>query len=167
VVDQQTLAEPIGQGADMQHGGLFARHARAGKVEPGALAQACFGWSRMAPVRNRMPAAPAPISGAMMNSQSFATATGFEPTPTSAGPIERAGLTDVPVMLMPTRWMASSVSPMARPAKPVGANGWVTPRMHTRNRNVPTTSNTKAETTLYSPRLPGPQPFWPSPPFQP
>ena len=43
--------------------------------------------------------------------------------PTSAGPIERAGLTEVPVMLMPTRWMATSVSPIARPAKPVGANG--------------------------------------------
>ena len=72
--------------------------------------------------------------------------------PTSAGPIERAGLTDVPVMLMPTRWITTSVRPMARPAKPVGANGWVTPRMQTRNRNVPTTSKTKAETTLYSPR---------------
>ena len=31
--------------------------------------------------------------------------------PTSAGPIERAGLTEVPVMLMPTRWMTTSVSP--------------------------------------------------------
>ena len=31
VVDQETLAEPIGQGADMEHGGLFARRARAGK----------------------------------------------------------------------------------------------------------------------------------------
>jgi hypothetical protein len=37
----------------------------------------------------------------MMRSQSCATAPGFEPIPISAGPIERAGLTDVPVMLMP------------------------------------------------------------------
>ena len=92
--------------------------------------------SRKAPLRKRKPAVPAPIRGAMMKSQSCATAPGFEPTPTSAGPIERAGLTEVPVMLMPTRWMAASVSPIARPAKPVGANGWVTPRMQTRNRNV-------------------------------
>ena len=70
-------------------------------------------------------------------------------------------------MLMPTRWMTTNVRPIASPAKPVGANGCVTPRMQTRNRKVPTTSNTKADTTLYSPIYPAPQPFWPSPPFQP
>ncbi len=48
-------------------------------------------------------------------------------------------------MLMPTRWIAARVRPMARPAKPFGMKGWVTPRMVTRNRNVATTSNTKAE----------------------
>ena len=32
-------------------------------------------------------------------------------------------------MLMPTRWIAASVRPIARPAKPFGVNGWVTPRM--------------------------------------
>jgi hypothetical protein len=69
--------------------------------------------------RNRKPAAPAPIGGAIMKSQSCSSACGFEATPTSAGPIERAGLTEVPVMLMPTRWIATSVSPMARPAKPL------------------------------------------------
>ena len=54
----------------------------------------------------------------MMNIQSCATAPGLVPMPTSAGPIERAGLTEVPVMLMPTIWMAASVRPIARPAKP-------------------------------------------------
>jgi hypothetical protein len=63
-----------------------------------------------------------------MKSQSCATRSGFEAKPTSAGPIERAGLTEVPVMLMPTRWMTTSVKPMASPAKPVGAKGCVTPR---------------------------------------
>ena len=48
-------------------------------------------------------------------------------------------------MLMPTRWITTSVRPIARPAKPVGAIGCVTPRMQTRNRKVATTSNTKAE----------------------
>ena len=43
----------------------------------------------------------------MMNSQSCTTRSGFDPIPTSAGPIERAGLTEVPVMLMPTRWMTT------------------------------------------------------------
>ena len=45
-------------------------------------------------MRQTKPAAPAPIKGAMMNSHSCATAPGFEPMPTSAGPIERAGLSD-------------------------------------------------------------------------
>src|SRR5579863_8777966 len=54
------------------------------------------------PLANSSPATPAPSSGATMNSQSWATAVGFEPAPTSAGPIERAGLTDTPVTLMPT-----------------------------------------------------------------
>ena len=49
-----------------------------------------------------------------MKSQSCATRSGFEAKPTSAGPIERAGLTEVPVMLMPTRWMTTSVKPMAK-----------------------------------------------------
>src|ERR1700722_11303765 len=99
------------------------------ETEPSRFAQGLFGTSSIAPVRNSRPAAPAPMSGAMMKSQSCATAPGFEPMPTSAGPIERAGLTEVPVMLMPTRWITTSVSPIARPAKPVGAIGCVTPRM--------------------------------------
>jgi hypothetical protein len=37
-------------------------------------------------------------------------------------------------------------------AETFGASGWVTPRIVTRNRNVPTTSNTNAEAVLYSPR---------------
>ena len=43
--------------------------------------------------------------------------------PTMAGPSERAGLTEVPVTLIPSRWMATSVKPIASPASPTGVFG--------------------------------------------
>src|SRR5262245_6060947 len=55
-------------------------------------------------------------------------------------PKRAGGVHRVPVMLIPKRWMAMSVSPMARPAMPTGAPLCVTPRMQTRNRKVATTS---------------------------
>lgn len=67
------------------------------------------------PALNSRPAAPVPSNGATMNNQSCATAPGLLPAPFSAGPIERAGLTDTPVTLMPTIWIATSVRPMAGP----------------------------------------------------
>ena len=84
-----------------------------------------------------------------MKSQSCATAPEFDPMPTIAGPIERAGLTDVPVMLMPTMWIAAKVRPMARPAKPLGHErmGNAEDRL-TRNRKVATISKTKAESVV-------------------
>ena len=87
-----------------------------------------------------------------MNSQSCASAVGLVPAPISAGPNERAGLTETPVTLMPTMWMATSVKPMARPARCDGAPSWVTPRMVTRKRKVAIASNTKADIIEYSPR---------------
>jgi hypothetical protein len=51
--------------------------------------------------------------------------------------------------LRPKRWMAISVSPMARST---GAPRCVTPRMHKRNRKVPTTSQMKAEASYGSRR---------------
>ena len=36
----------------------------------------------------------------------------------SAGPIDRAGLTDVPVRLIPTKCTVASARPIASPAKP-------------------------------------------------
>ncbi len=43
------------------------------------------------------------------------------PPSNRAGPIDRAGLTEVPSSGIPTRWMTVKVSPIARPAKPGAA----------------------------------------------
>ena len=56
----------------------------------------------------------APISGATINSHNCESAT---PPSNNAGPMLRAGLTDVPVMGMQTMWMSTSDKPMANPAK--------------------------------------------------
>jgi len=48
------------------------------------------------------------MSGATMNSHTCAKAVALVPTPTMAGPSERAGLTETPVTLMPTMWIAVS-----------------------------------------------------------
>lgn len=55
-----------------------------------------------------------PMNGPTIKIQrSFNAAT----PPKRAGPKERAGLTDVPVKRMPTRWITIRVKPMARPAR--------------------------------------------------
>ena len=51
-----------------------------------------------------------------MNSHNCPIAPGVLPMPTRAGPSERAGFTDTPVTLIPTMWIATSVSPIAMPA---------------------------------------------------
>ena len=56
----------------------------------------------------------APISGATINSHNCESAT---PPSNNAGPMLRAGLTDVPVMGMQAMWMSTSDKPMANPAK--------------------------------------------------
>ena len=98
---------------------------------------------------NSKPAATAPMIGATINSQSCAIAV---PPAKSAGPIERAGFTETPVTLMPTRWITTNARPMARPAIADGAPAPVDPRITTRNKKVATTSNTKAAAIVYSPR---------------
>ncbi len=55
-----------------------------------------------------------------MNSHSWLSAV---PPSNSAGPIERAGLTEVPSSGMPTRWTTVSATPMARPAVVAFATG--------------------------------------------
>ena len=62
----------------------------------------------------------------------------------SAGPIDRAGLTDVPVRGMPTMWIATRVRPIARPAKPGAVARPVTSRTTSTRRAVMSTSITKA-----------------------
>jgi len=44
-----------------------------------------------------------------------------QPPTNSAGPVLRAGFTDVFVTGMLTKWMSVSASPIAIPAKPTGA----------------------------------------------
>ncbi len=65
-----------------------------------------------------MPATAAPTIGATQNSQSCCSAA---PPTNSAGPVERAGLTDVLVTGIEIRWIKVNASPMAIGAKPTGA----------------------------------------------
>ena len=58
-----------------------------------------------------------------------------QPPTNSAGPVLRAGLTDVLVTGIDTRWMSVSASPMASGAKPTGALPCVAPMMT--NRKLP------------------------------
>ena len=62
-----------------------------------------------------MPASTAPISGAIQNSQSCASA---QPPTKIAGPVLRAGFTEVLVTGMLIRWIRVSPRPMAIGAKP-------------------------------------------------
>ncbi len=60
-----------------------------------------------------------PTIGATQNSQSWPSAQPSPPTArASAGPVERAGFTDVFVTGMLMRWISVSVRPMASAAKP-------------------------------------------------
>ena len=66
----------------------------------------------------------APTIGASQNTQSCPSA---QPCWTIAGPVERAGLTDVFDTGIDTRWIITSVKPMAMPANPAGARRSVEP----------------------------------------
>lgn len=63
--------------------------------------------------QTRAASAP-PTSGATMNTQRSANAW---PPAKRAGPMERAGFTEVPVKLMQTRWMRIKDKPIAKPAR--------------------------------------------------
>ena len=62
----------------------------------------------------------------------------------TATPVLRAGLTEVFVTGMLTRWMRVSPRPIAMGAKPWGARLSVAPRMMSRKNIVNTTSQTSA-----------------------
>ena len=83
---------------------------------------------------------PAPRTGATQKNQSCAIA---QPPTNSAGPVERAGFTDVFVIGMLIRWISVSARPIAIGAKPFGARWSVDPRITTRKNAVSTTSATK------------------------
>src|SRR5512143_1907251 len=74
-----------------------------------------------------------PIRGATQNTHSCASA---HPPTNSAWPVERAGLTEVLVIGMLTRWISVSPRPMASGAKPSGARLSVVPRKINRKKKV-------------------------------
>ena len=78
-----------------------------------------------------------PAIGATQNSQSWLSA---QPPTNSAGPVLRAGFTEVFVTGMETRWISVRPSPMASGANPAGALPWVEPMMMNRNTAVMTNS---------------------------
>jgi hypothetical protein len=105
----------------------------------------CAEGSSLSQWYNMPPAAP-PRIGAIQNSQSWPIA---QPPTKRAGPVERAGLTEVFVTGMLTRWISVRPRPIAIGAKPAGAFPCVEPMMMKRNIIVSTTSVTKAERRLY------------------
>ena len=88
-------------------------------------------------VRKRMPPSAPPSSGASQNSQSWPIA---QAPANSAGPVLRAGLTEVLVTGIEMRWISVNPRPMAIGAKPTGAREWVEPMMMNRNIIVSTSS---------------------------
>src|SRR5512139_1488776 len=111
--------------------------------------------------RYTTPARMAPAIGATQNSQSCCSA---QPPTTSAGPVLRAGFTEVLVTGMLTRWISVRPRPMAIGAKPLGAWGCVAPQMMTRKKKVITISQISA---AFMPYLPGewsPKPLAAKPP---
>src|SRR3954465_12468711 len=84
----------------------------------------------------------APTMGATQKGQSCESA---HPPTKSAGPVERAGLTEVFVTGMMTRWISVRQRPIAIGAKPAGAFPCVAPMMTNRNIMISTTSVMSAE----------------------
>ena len=83
-----------------------------------------------------------------MNSQSWPRAS---PPANRAGPIDRAGFTEVLVTGIDTRWIRVSARPIAIGAKPRGARVSVAPRMTSRKKAVSTTSATRQASSEYPP----------------
>ena len=83
----------------------------------------------------------APMIGATQNNHSCSIAA---PPTNNAGPVERAGFTDVFVTGIEIRWISVRHRPMAIGANPAGARLSVAPRMTNRKKNVITTSHTSA-----------------------
>ncbi|MCY1250766.1 hypothetical protein D9M72_644350 [compost metagenome] len=86
------------------------------------------------------PPITAPISGATQNNHSCCSA---QPPTNNAGPVLRAGLTEVLVTGMEIRWIRVRARPMAIGAKPAGARLSVAPMMIRMNIAVITTSLAK------------------------
>ena len=113
---------------EAQHPGVQQRDAQlSGRVRPPSPpAAARPGRRRPRSRRTSRPRSPRRASGATMNSHSWAMAS---PPANSAGPIDRAGFTDVLVIGIDTRWISVSESPIAIGANPRGARVSVVPRI--------------------------------------
>src|SRR6266849_9079962 len=99
------------------------------------------------------PALTAPMIGATQNSQSWPM---YSPPANRAGPVLRAGLTEVLVTGIDTRWIKVKARPIGMPAKPVAAPFDVVPMMMKRKKKVITTSSTKQLPRPYLPGLKSP-----------
>lgn len=75
--------------------------------------------------------------GATQKSQSWESAA---PPTKTAGPKLLAGLTDVPVIGIPTKCISTRDKPIDRPAKPLGDSLLVEPKITNRNNAVRTIS---------------------------
>src|SRR5258707_15882030 len=102
-----------------------------------------------------------PRSGATQNSQSWPSAQ--SPT-NSAGPVLRAGLTDVLVTGIDTRWISVRARPIGMPANPDAAPFDVVPTMMYRKKNVIRNSVIRQAVRLYLPGLRSPYPLAANPP---
>src|ERR1700685_3502021 len=99
--------------------------------------------------------------GAAQNSHNCPTA----PPPTKiAGPVLRAGLTEVFVTGMEIRWISVRHIPMAMGAKPLGARSSVEPNITSRKNSESTSSATKHAIKEYPPGEWAPYPFEANPP---
>src|SRR5215213_5812662 len=72
-----------------------------------------------------------------------------------AGPVDRAGLTDVFVTGIVIRWISVRQNPIASGANCVGASLLVEPRITIRKKKVVTTSAMNAASAEYEPGEPG------------
>src|SRR5436190_24114080 len=88
----------------------------------------------------------------------------YSPPANRAGPVLRAGLTEVLVTGIETKWIRVSARPIGIPAKPVAAPFEVVPMMTKRKKNVSTISVIKQLPRPYLPGLRSPYPLEAKPP---
>ncbi len=89
------------------------------------------------------------------------------PPSSRAGPVLRAGFTDVLVTGMLIRWMSVRQRPMATGASMAGARLSVAPRITKTNISVMTISVSSPEARVWPPGERAPKPFEASPPSKP
>src|SRR5260370_9729374 len=104
-------------------------------------------------MRASAPAIIAAAIGATQNTQSWLT---YSPPAKRAGPVLRAGLTEVLVIGIEIRWMRVSARPIGMPAKPVAAPFDVVPTMMNRKKKVSSSSAKKQAASEEGPGLSAP-----------